>query len=110
MGTILDMIGECVMTLLVLMLANGWYTRFKTFDYDEGLEIYGPLWILVLMVHMIFGAFSYIDRDAYHKYHDFHGWVGHCLIVSKLILFAVYFYFYDFTNSKLTRDAKVFYK
>ena len=60
-GTVFDMISECVMTLLVLMLANGWFTRFQKFDIDDGLEVYGPLWILVLMIHIIFGAFSFID-------------------------------------------------
>lgn len=110
LSTMLDMIGECVTTMLVLMLVNGWYTRFKKFDYDDGMEIYGPLFIMVLMIHVIMGAFSYIDQDAYHKYHDFSGWVGWVLIGAKLVLFAVYFWFYDYTRDKLNKDAMVFYK
>lgn len=109
LGTIADMVGECIMTLLVLMLANGWYTRFQHFDYDSGLEVYGPLFILILMVHIVFGAFSFIDQDAYHKYHDFHGWVGYCLICAKFILFAVFFWFYDYTHDKLNKESKKFY-
>jgi hypothetical protein len=60
-GTIFDMLSECVMTLVVLMLVNGWYTRFKTYDLDDGLEVYAPLFLLVIMVHILFGALSYID-------------------------------------------------
>jgi len=60
-GTVFDMLSECVMTLVVLMLANGWYTRFKTYDIDDGLEVYAPLFLLVIMVHILFGALSYID-------------------------------------------------
>ena len=60
-STIFDMISECVMTLLVLMLVNGWFTKYQKFDLDDGLEIYGPLWILVLVIHIVFAAFSFID-------------------------------------------------
>ena len=61
MSTIFDMISECLTSLLILMMVNGWFTRYEKFDMDNGIEIYGPLWILVLMVHIIFGAFTFID-------------------------------------------------
>lgn len=61
LGTILDMLSECIMTLLVLMLANGWYSRFNKYDLDDGLEIYAPLFMLIILVHIMFGALSYID-------------------------------------------------
>jgi len=93
------------MTLLVLMLANGWLTKFKKFDFDDGLEIYGPLWILVLVVHIMFAAFSFIDQDAYHKYHDFHGWPGYLLICAKLILVLVFFYFYYYAHKEISKDS-----
>lgn len=73
-STVLDMFSECTMTCLVLMMANGWFTRYKKFDYDDGMDLYAPMFIIVIMVHVMFGAFTYIDRDAYHKYHDFAGW------------------------------------
>ena len=61
LGTVFDMLSECVMTLLVLMLANGWYSRFNKYDVDSGLDIYAPLFMLIIMVHIVFGALSYID-------------------------------------------------
>ena len=70
-GTIFDMLSECTMTLLLLMLANGWMTRYLKFDFDDSLEVYAPLFMLVVMVHVMFGALTYVDQDAYHKYHDF---------------------------------------
>jgi len=60
-GTILDMLSECVMTLLFLMMANGWMTRFKNYDLDDGMEVYAPLFMLVIMVHVMFGALSFVD-------------------------------------------------
>ena len=109
-GTIFDMVSECIVTLVVLMMANGWYTRFQKFDWDDALETYGPLWVLVIMIHICFGAFSYIDNDAYHKYHDYHGWVGYCLIVAKLVLVLVFLYYYSYTKEVLRNEALKFYK
>jgi hypothetical protein len=60
-GTIFDLLSECVMSMVVLMLANGWYTRFKTYDLDDGMETYAPLFLLVVMLHVVFGALSFID-------------------------------------------------
>jgi hypothetical protein len=60
-GTILDMLSECTMTLLVLMLANGWMTTYMKYDIDDGLECYAPLFMLVIMVHVMCGAMSFID-------------------------------------------------
>jgi len=94
-STVFGMVSECIMTTLLLFLANGWYTRFQKYDLDEGMEIYAPLMMLIILVHVMFGIFSFLDRDAYHKYHDFHGWVGFGLIAIKFILIGIYFYFYS---------------
>lgn len=109
-GTIFDLLSECTMTLVVLMLANGWYTRFKTYDVDDGMETYAPLFLLVIMMHVLFGALGYIDQDVQHKYHDFQGWVGAILICTKLILVAAFFYFYSYSVDKIQRESKQFYQ
>jgi hypothetical protein len=60
-GTLFDMLSECTMTLLLLMMANGWMTRFHKYDIDDGLDIWAPLFMMVLLVHIVFGALIYID-------------------------------------------------
>jgi uncharacterized membrane protein len=85
------------MTIVVLMLANGWYTRFKTYDFVDGMDTYFPLFLIVIMLHVIYGALTYVDMDLQHKYHDFHGWVGVVLVCTKLILVAAFYYFYSHT-------------
>ena len=61
------------------------------------------------MIHIVFAAFSYIDNDAYHKYHDFHGWVGYCLIAAKLVLVLVFLYYHNYTKQELRNEALRFY-
>lgn len=73
-SSIFAMVNECTMILLLMMMANGWMTRWTKYDLDDGMEIYAPLFMLVLCVHICFAALAFIDRDQYHKYHDFHSW------------------------------------
>ena len=108
-GTILDMLSECTMTLLLLMLANGWMTRYMKYDIDDGLEIYAPLFMLVIMVHVMCGALSFIENDAHHKYHDFHGWVGYALIFIKLIIAGIFAYFAAYTNERIKKASRPFF-
>ena len=61
LGTIIDLISECIMTFVVLMLANGWYTRFKTYDFEDGFFTYSPLLLCIIFMHVIFGSLIYID-------------------------------------------------
>jgi hypothetical protein len=70
-GVILDMLSECAMTLLILMLAKGWMTTYVKFDFDDGIDVYAPLYMLVLMLHTMMGALTFLDKDSHHKYHDF---------------------------------------
>ena len=48
--------------------------------------------VLVLIIHIILIALLFIDADASHKYHDFAGIQGWCLIGLKLIIFAYFSY------------------
>ena len=61
LSTIFDMFSECMMTMLIFMMVNGWMTRFTRIDIDEGLEFYVPILILVIFVHVFLAAFSYLE-------------------------------------------------
>lgn len=110
LSTIFDVLSECVMTLLVLMLAKGWFTRFTRFNFDDGFDEYGPWFMINILVHVIFGAMTYIDRDAHHKYHDFAGWQGGCIIVLKLFLLGAFYYFWKENQGQISKDSEAFYR
>lgn len=103
------MAGECTMILLLMMIANGWMTVWLDFDQDDAIEIYVPLFMLVILVHLVFGCLSFIDRNAYHKYHDFQGYVGVGLIIAKLLLVVVFYYFYHYNHQKVSKTQLEFY-
>jgi hypothetical protein len=98
--TVFEMSSECVMTLLILMLANGWFTRYEKFDWeDASSEVYAPLFIFNLFFHIFIGCFTFIEKDEYHKYHDFHGWVGGLIIICKLLLLIAFLIFFSWNDS-----------
>ena len=37
------------------------------------MEIYVPIMALIVMVHVLVSALTFIDVDSQHKYHDFAG-------------------------------------
>lgn len=84
--------SETAMSLLIITLASGWKLRYQEIDFDDGLEVYLPMTALVLMVEIILVALTFVDVDASHKYHDFAGVQGWCLMGLKTILFAYFSY------------------
>lgn len=103
------MINECTMILLLLMIANGWMTKWTKYNMDD-MVWYMPIFGFVLFIHICFASLAFIDRDAYHKYHDFQGWAGFGLIMAKFILVAIYFYYYTNTKSKIASSSIPFYE
>lgn len=108
-ATILDMMSECVMTMLVMMLTNGWWTRFQKIDMDIGMELYVPIFFLVVFVHVLLGAISFVEADAHHKYMDFEGVLAYLLIATKLMLICIQFYYYSTNADNINKRAKDFY-
>lgn len=72
-GNIFFMLSEISFSSMLMMIAYGWTINFKNIDVDSNIDIYLPLGILVVVSHLILAALSYVDIDAYHKYHDFAG-------------------------------------
>ena len=49
---------------------------------------------LMIMIHIVISALTFIDIDAAHKYHDFAGAQGAALIILKSCLFAYWLWCY----------------
>ena len=77
---------------MLISLASGWKLRFQEVDMDDSVEIYLPITLLVLVVQVLLAALTFVDVDASHKYHDYAGVQGWCLVVLKTILFVYFAY------------------
>mmetsp|Transcript_24566 Transcript_24566/g.30644 ORF Transcript_24566/g.30644 Transcript_24566/m.30644 type:complete len:157 (+) Transcript_24566:663-1133(+) len=87
-------LSESTMVLLFFLLASGWKLRYQDIDYDDNLELHLPMTALVLMVHIIIVALTFVDVDASHKYHDFAGVQGWCLLAVKTFLYLYFIWCY----------------
>ena len=92
LSKVLQGFSEVTISLLLITMASGWKLRFHDVDVDDGLEIYLPMTALVLMIQIILAALTFVDIDASHKYHDFAGIQGWCLVALKTILFGYFWY------------------
>ena len=108
-ASLLSMVNECTMILLLMMIANGWMTKWIKYDVDDSIEIYLPLFLLIILFHVAFAALAFIDRNAWHKYHDYYGWAGFGLIMLKFCMVAGYFYFYTYCKPTVSKSASEFY-
>jgi glycerol uptake facilitator-like aquaporin len=73
LGKIAQAFSEVVMSALLVILATGWTLTYQELELDDGSELYLPVGALVIMVHVIMSALTFVDLDASHKYHDFAG-------------------------------------
>lgn len=77
---------------------------------DNNLEIYLPVGAIVIAIHLVLAAMTYIDIDAHHKYHDFSGIQGWVFILFKLGLFAYYMYCVCENIEKIPKRSKSFHR
>lgn len=104
------MLSEIAISCLLMMMAYGWTFSFQEIDWDNNLEIYLPVGAIVVAVHFVLAAMTYIDIDAHHKYHDYSGIQGWVLIVFKMALFAYFFYCYEVNREKIPKRSLDFYR
>lgn len=70
---ICQMLSEISFSSLLMMMAYGWTITFNDLDIDNNLDIYLPVGSVVIVIHLVLAAMTYVDFDAHHKYHDFAG-------------------------------------
>jgi Rhodopsin-like GPCR transmembrane domain len=104
------MLSEITFSALLMMISYGWTLTFNDLDIDNNLDIYLPVGSIVIVVHLVLAAMTYVDFDAHHKYHDFAGVQGWVLIVFKLGLFAYYLYCIRSNRDKIPRRSEKFFK
>jgi len=73
---------------------------------DNNLEIIIPTFAIVVMVHVLVSALTYVDIDATHKYHDFAGIQGWVLFFTKLSLWAFFCYLYKDSYNKIAQRSR----
>jgi hypothetical protein len=101
--------AEVFMSILILILSTGWTVTYEDIDWDEDIDIFGPLAALVIIVHVMLAALDYVDVDASHKYHDYAGLQGFFLIACKLLMIIYFVYKMTSMTQQVAKRAKNYY-
>ena len=80
------------MSILLIMMASGWKLNYKNLDFDDGFDVYLPVTFFILLVEIMLAILTFSDIDAFHKYHDFAGVQGWCLVILKTLVYAWFVY------------------
>ena len=73
------------------------------------MEIYVPVIALVVMIHVLVSALTFIDDDSQHKYHDFAGVQGWVLLVTKVLLWVYFVYTHSKTKKTIERRSQAYF-
>ena len=85
-------IASVTMSILLIMMASGWKLNYQDLDFDDGLDVYLPVTLFILLIEIMLVVFTFVDIDAFHKYHDFAGVQGWCLVILKTMIYAWFAY------------------
>ncbi len=102
-------LSEITFSCLLMMIGYGWTITFQELDIDNNLDIYLPVGAIVIVVHLILAAMTYVDIDALHKYHDYAGYQGIILVFMKMTLFSYYTYIVVSNKEKIPKRSQGFY-
>jgi hypothetical protein len=98
------------MSALLIMLANGWTLTYQEVELDDTAELYLPIAAMVIMVHVIMSALTFVDLDASHKYHDFAGIQGFIMYALKMLIWLCFLWHWNYTNKTIERRSLTYFK
>jgi hypothetical protein len=109
LSIILEIAAQLGMVILLICIAWGWMFLFKQVG---DLDIYIPIFSLVLMAHILTGALTYINHDDYNKFHEYQGVQGMILVVIRIALYIAFIVGYRDTYNKIIQQKRkaTFYK
>lgn len=93
-----------MMSILLIVLAGGWTVTYQDIDIDDSFEIYLPVGALIIMLHIVISALTFVDIDASHKYHDFAGIQGWVLFAIKIVIWT--YFMFRHQQTKKTIEAR----
>ena len=86
-AVIFQIISQFTVVTLLLLIASGWTI---TFDTVPDKDLYIPIGLVVLIVHLMMGGLVFVDRDDIDKHYDFSGVQGFVLVLMRIGLFVLF--------------------
>ena len=104
-AVIFQIISQFTVVTLLLLIASGWTI---TFDTVPDKDLYIPIGLVVLIVHLMMGGLVFVDRDDIDKHYDFSGVQGFVLVLLRIGIFVMFEVWVIGTRSEAGKKARVF--
>lgn len=104
---IAEVASQFFLSMLLILISWGWTITFLEFG---DIEIFIPLLLLLLIMHLLVAGLTQLTSDEYSKYHDYQGIQGLILVISRLGMLTYFLYGMKDTYAKSRMKARVFLK
>lgn len=105
LSIIFQVCSQVFIVSLLLLMAFGWTITYTTLPEKETIIMFT---VMSLIIHGLIAGLTALDKDMYHKYHDYSGVQGMILVVLRLCLFGVFIYGIRMTSQDIKKNQKDF--
>lgn len=72
-----------------MLIAFGWTLTYPNIPEKETIIIFT---VMNIIMHIFVAGLTILDKDEYHKFHDYSGVQGLVLVCLRFILFGIFVY------------------
>lgn len=81
MAQALEVISQLTLSVIFILVSSGWTLKYREFPDSD---IYLPVSLLVVMLHVLIVGLGRITDDSYYKFSDLEGVPGFLLVAMRL--------------------------
>ena len=87
LSTIFQVISQVFIVSLILLIAFGWTVTYNDLPEKETIIMFT---IMSVLIHATIAGLTALDKDEYHKYHDYSGVQGFMLVFIRIVVFIIF--------------------
>ena len=88
-----------------MLMAFGWKINYYYLPEKDSILTFA---ILSFIMHALVAGLTALDKNQYHKYHDFSGVQGLILVIIRLILYGIFIFGINLSWKDIKRSREKF--
>jgi hypothetical protein len=106
LNNVLGVGSQFFVVCIFLLIGCGWtLTYHEIFEKDHYLFVGG----FALALNGLIAIFTYLDNGESHKFHDFSGWPGLCLVIVRVMVYLYFILRCNETAGQVNKKHSVFF-
>lgn len=104
-STICQVGSQVFIVTLLLLISFGWTITYNNLPEKETIIMFTGM---SFIIHAIIAGLTALDKDQYHKYHDFSGIQGLILVILRICLFIVFCFGINLSSQDIKKTQAKF--